>query len=86
MLRQAKARLWLVDLMVAILMYVFYLSKAFDNVNHNNIFKKAVDLKCPANMVKLLIHWYSNQTMNVQWKRISTSCFYMMNGTRQDSV
>ena len=51
------------------------LSKAFDNVNHSILFKKIVDLRCPANMVKLLIYWYSNQTMNVRWKHITTSCF-----------
>jgi len=31
------------------------LSKAFDNVNYSILFKKVVELKCSANMVKLLI-------------------------------
>lgn len=62
------------------------LSKAFDSVNHVSLFKKITALKFPANMVKLLIYWYSNQQINVQWKCVVTSSFYMKNGTRQGSV
>jgi hypothetical protein len=62
------------------------LSKAFDSVNHKTLFNKLTDLKFPANMLKLLIFWYSKQQMNVRWKQIVTDSFCMKNGTRQGSV
>jgi hypothetical protein len=62
------------------------LSKAFDNVNHKCLFKKLSVLKLPRNMFKLLIYWYSNQQINVRWKQVTTSSFYMKNGTRQGSL
>jgi hypothetical protein len=37
-------------------------------------------------MFKLLIYWYSNQQINVRWKQVTTSSFYMKNGTRQGSL
>jgi hypothetical protein len=62
------------------------LSKAFDSVNHKFLFEKLTALNFPSNMIKLLIFWYSNQQMNVRWKHVTTSNFYMKNGTRQGSV
>jgi len=62
------------------------LSKAFDSVDHGLLFRKLIDLKCPANMTKLLVFWYSNQQINVKWKHIITSSFFMKNGTRQGSI
>ena len=62
------------------------LSKAFDSVDHTCLFRQLVKLKLPENVVKLLIHWYTNQLMNVRWKHIQSGSFYMKNGTRQGSV
>lgn len=62
------------------------LSKAFDTVHHEHLFKKVTAMKYPSNIVRLLIYWYLNQQMNVRWKNILTDCFYMKNGVRQGSV
>ena len=62
------------------------ISKAFDRVNHRSLFSKLRDLKLPSNMVKLLVYWYANQSVNVRWKHIVTGEFLMKNGTRQGSV
>ena len=62
------------------------LSKAFDSVNHKLLFEKLTALKFPSNVIKLLIYWYCNQQMNVRWKQVTTSGFYMKNGARQGSV
>ena len=62
------------------------MSKAFDMVNHNKLFKMLVSLNFPTRMVKLLIYWYSNQMVNVRWKSTITSSFVMRNGTRQGSI
>jgi len=62
------------------------LSKAFDSVNHKTMFKQLIDLKFPANLVKLLAFWYVSQQMNVRWKNIITDCFRVKNGPRQGSV
>lgn len=62
------------------------LSKAFDSVNHKTLFRTVKELNFPANIVKLLVHWYANQEINIRWKSIVTASFYMRNGTRQGSV
>lgn len=62
------------------------LSKAFDSVNHINLFRTIKDLNFPANVVRLLAYWYANQEINIRWKTIVTNSFYMKNGTRQGSI
>jgi len=72
-----------IELMIAMFFVsLLDISKAFGSM----LFKRLVDLKFPANLIKLLLHWYLNQTMNVRWKHITTSCFPMLNGTRQGGV
>ena len=40
------------------------LRKAFNMVNHQQLFNKLVNLNFPVNMVKLLIYWYCNQLVS----------------------
>jgi hypothetical protein len=61
-------------------------SKAFDSVSHKCLFKKLASLNLPCNMYRLLIYWYSNQQINIRWKHVVTTSFYMKNGTRQGSL
>ena len=58
-------------------LHVLDLSNAFDSGGHICLFRQLVKLKLPENVLKLLIHWYSNQLMNVRWKHIQYGGFYM---------
>lgn len=70
--------------------YVFVcmldLSKAFDSVDHNVLFRTLLKLELPGNLLKLLAYWYSNQHINIRWKHVVTDSFSMTNGTRQGSI
>ena len=42
-------------------------SKAFDRMKHSILFQKLIDRGVPGYIVRLLIYWYSNQTMCIRW-------------------
>ena len=46
-------------------------SKAFDRVEHWSLFKKLIDRNAnvPLVVVRLLVHWYRQQTLCVKWGR-----------------
>ena len=52
-------------------------SKAFDRIRHSTLFKKLIDRQVPSYIVRILIYWYTNQTMFVRWG------FQVSNGVRQ---
>lgn len=62
------------------------LTKAFDRVNHDTLFRKLAELNFPKNIIQLIMFWYKNQQVNVRWKNSITGFFHMSNGTRQGSV
>ena len=41
-------------------------TKAFDRVNHNKLFKKLIARHVPTCFVRLLQYWYAHQTMQVK--------------------
>ena len=49
-------------------MYVTYLdaSKAFDRVNHQKLFSKLIEAGAPRWCVRILCHWYCNQSLCVR--------------------
>ena len=61
-------------------------SKAFDRVNHGTQFWKLVNRDVPYYIVRLLVYWYSNQTMCVRWGNAISDVFKTSNGVRQGSV
>ena len=61
-------------------------SKAFDRVNHGTLFWKLVNRGVPYYIVRLLVYWYSNQTMCVRWGNAISDVFKTSNGVRQGSV
>ena len=64
----------------------FYTSKAFDNINHFKLFQKLLDRKTPIVIVRILLFWYSKQTVYVKWGRCISDFFYISNGVRQGGI
>jgi len=61
-------------------------SKAFDRTNHNLLFAKLIKHNVPMCIVRLLLSWYRQQTMQVKWGTNYTSPFTVTNGVRQGGV
>ena len=61
-------------------------SKAFDRVNHDILFRKLVTRGVPGYIIRILLHWYSNQTMFVKWGNALSQPFSVSNGVRQGGV
>ena len=61
-------------------------SKAFDWVEHWSLFKKLIDRNVPLVVVRLLVHWYRQQTLCVKWGRNTSSFFTVTNGVRQGGI
>ena len=59
-------------------------SKAFDRVKHSILFQKLIDR--PGYFVRLLIYWYSNQTMCKRWSGKLSEHFGITNGVRQGGI
>ena len=49
------------------LVYLVVSSKAFDLVNHDNLFRKLSDHGLPLPVIRFLSSWYHSQQMKVRW-------------------
>ena len=61
-------------------------SKAFDKINHYILFRKLLDRKTPIVLVRILLFWYTNQTMCMKWGSCISRYFYVSNGVRQGGI
>ena len=61
-------------------------SKAFDRTNHNLLFAKLIKRNVPMCIVRLLLSWYRQQTVQVKWGTNYSSPFTVTNGVRQGGV
>ena len=61
-------------------------SKAFDRVNHYVLFDKPLKRGVPLYVVRILIFWYTSQTMYVRWNNVISSGFGVSNGVRQGGI
>ena len=61
-------------------------SKAFDKINHYTLFRKLLDRKTPILLVRILLFWYTKQTMCVKWGNCMSDYFYVSNGVRQGGI
>ena len=50
-------------------------SKAFDRIKHSTLFKKLIDRQVPCHTVRIVLYWYTNQTMVVRWSKILSEGF-----------
>ena len=62
------------------------MSKAFDKVLHNGLFKKLLDRNVPACLVLLLKYWYGHMQCAVRWCNVLGNWFPILSGVRQGSV
>ena len=61
-------------------------SKAFDRVLHMKLFEKLFQRKVLTCFVRLLKHWYKEQTMQIKWGKHFSEPFHVSNGVRQGGV
>ena len=61
-------------------------SKAFDKINHYTLFRKLLDRKTPILLVRILLFWYTKQTMCVKWGNCMSDYFHVSNGVRQGGI
>ena len=61
-------------------------SKAFDKINHYTLFRKLLDRKTPILLVRILLFWYTKQTMCVKWGNCMSDYYYVSNGVRQGGI
>ena len=52
-------------------------SKAFDKINHYTLFQKLLDRETPIILVRILLFWYTKQTMCVKWGNCMSDYFYV---------
>ncbi|XP_050665181.1 uncharacterized protein LOC126965590 [Leptidea sinapis] len=65
--------------------YAWFLdiSRAFDTLNHDQLWKKLRDTSVPSEIVGLLEYWYRNQTNSVRWGSELSDCYQLPCGVRQ---
>ena len=61
-------------------------SKAFDRVNHYMLFDKLLKSGVPLYVVRILIFWYTSQTIYVSCNNVISSGFGVSNGVRQGGI
>ena len=52
----------------------------------SNCFKKLLDRETPIVIVRILLFWYSKQTVCIKWGRCISGFFSMSNGVRQAGI
>ena len=62
------------------------IKKAFDRVNHFNLFKKLLDRGVSPSTVKLLCFWYRHQLFQIKWGQHVSMPFTVTNGIRQGGL
>ena len=61
-------------------------SKAFDRINHCQLFNKLIIRGVPLIAVRLLCNWYSTQIFHIQWGSVLSQGFSVTNGVRQGGI
>ena len=61
-------------------------SKAFDKLNHWALFAKLIERNMPLFIVKLMLFWYSNQSIRVLWHDVMSHTFKTSNGVKQGGI
>ena len=61
-------------------------SKAFNKVLHMKLFEELIQRKVPMCFVRLLKHWYKEQTLHIKWVKHLSELFHVTDGVRQEGV
>ena len=62
------------------------MGKAFDRVDYLVLFRKLVDRKFPAYIMRLLCNWYGHHFARIQWSGVRSDNFNICNGVRQGGI
>ena len=62
------------------------ISKAFDMVDHGQLFETLCQRSLPNPVIRFLLQWSSNQHVEIRWNGILSSPFPVTNGVRQGGV
>ena len=75
------------DLSAAMCILVFLdASKAFDRVNHFKLFTTLSKRNVLMYIIRIIIFWYTSQTMYVHWNNTMSTGFNVSNGVRQGGI
>ena len=58
-------------------------AKAFDRINHFTLFIKLIDRRVPVNIIMILVNWYGNSTVIVNWEGVFSPSYRLLAGVRQ---
>ena len=61
-------------------------SKAFDPVTHFKLFTTLIKRNVPMYIIRIIIFWYTSQTMYVRWNNTMSTGFNVSNGVRQGGI
>ena len=61
-------------------------SSAFDKINHHKLFTKLKQRGVPGSIIRILVYWYTNQSMRVRWGNSVSAPFSVGNGVRQGGI
>ena len=67
-------------------MFFLDASKAFDRVDHHALFLKLLRRNLPPVVVRLLLFWYRQQSVQIRWQSSLSQPFGVFNGVRQGGV
>ena len=62
------------------------ISKAFDRVNHNKLFKSLYKAGLPHGILQILVCWYNKLFVTVRWNGHLSNCFKVSCGVRQGGI
>jgi len=61
-------------------------TKAFDRIQYIKLFKRLIDRKLPAIIIRFMVNLYSDQAMRVQWVSGRSFDFPIYNGVKQGAI
>ena len=61
-------------------------SKAYDKIDHWQLFNKLLNIYVPVFIVNILVYWYSRQEMFIRWGNIYSTKFLVTDGVKQGGI
>ena len=61
-------------------------SKAYDNIDHWQLFNKLLNIHVPVFIVNILVYWYSRQEMFIRWGNTYSTKYIVTNGVKQGGI
>ena len=61
-------------------------SKAYDKIDHWQLFNKLLNIHVPVYIISILVYWYSRQEMYIRWGNSYSTKFRVTNGVKQRGI